>query len=67
MGFHFVRRFTDSSQEVGDRTIDVPDDHVGLRFKAAVPGRAWEIREIIANNKPLRTVIAELIDDNDAG
>jgi hypothetical protein len=62
--FDLIRRFTDGSQDVGDRTVDLTEAQLGLRFEAAVPGKAWEVREIIRDTKPLPTIIAELVDDD---
>jgi hypothetical protein len=50
-------------QEVNDYTIALTEAQVGLRFVAALPEKAQEIREIIANTVPLPTIIAELVDD----
>ena len=64
MQFHLIRRFTDGSQEVSDLTVDLAEAHLGLRFEAAVPGKAWEARGIIRDTKPFPTIIAELVDDD---
>ena len=63
MEFHLVRRFTDGSLEVSDRTVDLAEAQLGLRLEAAVRGKAWQVREIIGDTKPLPTIIAELVDD----
>lgn len=64
MEFHLIRRFTDGSQEVSDRTVELTEAQLGLRLEAAVPGTAWEVREIIRDTKPRPTIIAELVDDD---
>ena len=64
MQFHLLRRFTDGSLDVSDLTVDLTEAHLGLLFEAAVPGKAWQVREIILDTKPLPTIIAELVDDN---
>ena len=53
-----------SHGDVSDLTVDLTEAHLGLLFEAAVPGKAWEVREIILDTKPLPTIIAELVDDN---
>jgi hypothetical protein len=61
MKFRLIRRFTDGSLEVSDRTVDLTDAYVGLRFNSRVPGKAWEIAEVIRDTKPLPTAIVVLV------
>ena len=58
-----IRRFTDGSLEARDLSVDVPDVHIGLRFPAPVPGKVWEVREIIGAPGSPPALIAELAND----
>ena len=64
MRFRLIRRFTDGTLEVSDRTVDLTEAYVGLRFRAVVPGKVWEIAEIITDTEPLPTAIAVLVNDD---
>ena len=62
--YRVIRRFTDGSQEVVGESADVSDAHVGSRFSAEVPGKVWEVGEIIRHTEPVPTLIVVLVDEN---
>ena len=64
MQFRLIKQFTDGTRDLsGDFSVDLTDAHVGLRWASNVPGKAWEVVEIIATTEPLPTLIAVIVDD----